>query len=162
MRFTTLMSLGAALAVTAACSSGGGSRAGIPDEFRVVKKPPLTVPPEYSLRPPTAGTVVPAEISAAQAEEAIAFGEQVGTGASPAERVLVAKAGAIAVSAVIRDQIDYEEAGVLRKPGRISDAATGWTGSEEELALADGDNATGGEEITIERSNGARIKLPGT
>lgn len=161
MRFLTLMSLSAALAVTAACSSGG-SRAGIPDEFRVVKKPPLTVPPEYSLRPPTAGTVVPAEVSAAQAEQAVAFGEQVGTGASQAERVMVAKAGAIAVSAVIRDLVDYEEAGVLRKPDRISDAVTGWTGSEEELALAEGDNATGGEEIIIERSNGSRIKLPGT
>ncbi|MEO1407343.1 MAG: DUF3035 domain-containing protein, partial [Pseudomonadota bacterium] len=67
----SLTVLTAALAVTTACSSGGnGRRAGTPDEFRVVKKAPLTVPPEYSLRPPQAGTAVPAEVDSARTERA--------------------------------------------------------------------------------------------
>ena len=55
---TLLMYAGiGALALTTACASGSKERSGVPDEFRVVKKAPLTVPPEYSLRPPERGTV---------------------------------------------------------------------------------------------------------
>ncbi|MEO0881406.1 MAG: DUF3035 domain-containing protein [Pseudomonadota bacterium] len=154
--------LGVVLAMASACtSSGDGRRAGTPDEFRVVKKAPLTVPPEYSLRPPDAGTAVPAEVDPARAERAFSFGEQIGLDASDAERILVARAGAIAVNPIIREQVDYEEAGLLRKSRRVANSVTGWTGSEEERELAATDNATGGD-VTIERSSGPRIKLPGT
>ena len=60
-----LMVLGAALAgsaILAGCSSngsGGGSNA--PDEFRVVRKAPLTIPPDYNLRPPAPGEARPQE-----------------------------------------------------------------------------------------------------
>lgn len=159
----SILALGAALAITTACSSGSSSRrAGTPDEFRVVKKAPLTVPPEYSLRPPQAGTSVPAEVDPARAERAFSFGEQIGVDASEAERILVAKAGAIAVNPIVREQVDYEEAGLLRKPRSISDTVTEWSGTEDERALAESDNATGGGQIIVERSNGPRIKLPGT
>lgn len=158
----SLTVLTAALAVTTACSSGGnGRRAGTPDEFRVVKKAPLTVPPEYSLRPPQAGTAVPAEVDSARTERAFSFGEQIGLDASESERILVARAGAIAVNPIVREQVDYEEAGLLRKSRSVSDSVTTWTGSEDERALAASDNATSGE-VTIERSSGSRIKLPGT
>ena len=50
--------LGAALAALAGCSGtvqeklGLGKRA--PDEFQVVRRAPLILPPDYSLRPPAA------------------------------------------------------------------------------------------------------------
>ncbi|MEM6412428.1 MAG: DUF3035 domain-containing protein [Pseudomonadota bacterium] len=162
-KMISITSLAAALAVTTACSSGGsnGRRAGTPDEFRVVKKAPLTVPPEYSLRPPQAGTAVPSEVDPARAERAFSFGEQIGIDASEAERILVARAGAIAVNPIIREQVDYEEAGLLRKSRTVSQSVADWTGSEEQRELAASDNATGGD-VTIERSSGPRIKLPGT
>jgi hypothetical protein len=153
------LAVGGALATTG-CSSNGDSSA--PNEFRIIKKAPLTVPPEYSLRPPEIGTTRPAELSAERAERAFTFGQQVGANASRVEQVLVAKAGAISVSPIIRESIDYEEAGILRKSATIGDAVTGWTGSEDELADAESDSATGGAAVTIERSNGRRIKLPGT
>ena len=153
------LALGGAL-VTTACSSNGDSAA--PNEFRIIKKAPLTFPPEYSLRPPEIGTTRPAELSAERAERALTFGQQIGANASPAEQVMVAKAGAISVSPIIRELIDYEEAGILRKSATIGDAVTGWTGSEEEVAGASTDSATGGAAVTIERSSGRRIKLPGT
>lgn len=149
------------LSLSTACASSSDNGPA-PNEFRVVKKAPLTVPPEYSLRPPEAGTVRPVELDPARVEQSVTFGEQVGSSASLAERVLVARAGAIAVSPIVREQVDYEEAGLLRKSRSISDRVTGWTGSEEELAEAESDSATGGGEITIERSSGPRIKLPGT
>ena len=42
------------VALTAMALAGCGTTGG-PDEFRVVRKAPLTVPPEYNLRPPTLG-----------------------------------------------------------------------------------------------------------
>ena len=156
------LALGGALAMTACGTSGSSERAGTPNEFRIIKKAPLTVPPEYSLRPPEVGVVTPAELSRERAERTLSFGEQVGVDASASERILVAKAGAISVSPIIREAIDYDEAGILRKNAAIGDAVTGWTGSEEELEEASTDSATGGESVTIERSGGARIKLPGT
>lgn len=160
--FATLMIAGA-LAFTAGCASSNDQRrAGVPDEFRVVKKAPLTVPPEYSLRPPELGVVRPVEVSASSQDQIIAFGTDIGQDASAVERMLIARAGAIAVSPVIRDVIDYEESGLLRKGRGISNAVTGYTGSEEELAAAAEDNATGGREVTIERGTGRRLKLPGT
>ncbi len=155
------LAIGGALA-TSACSSNSSERAGTPNEFRIIKKAPLTVPPEYSLRPPEIGTTRPAELSAERAERSFVFGQEIGANASLAEQVLVARAGAISVSPIIREAIDYEEAGILRKSTEIGDAVTGWTGNEEEVADAASDSATGGGAVKIERSNGSRIKLPGT
>lgn len=151
-----------ALGLSACASSNNGARAGVPDEFRVVKKAPLSVPPEYSLRPPEQGTVRPPEVSLASQDRVIAFGTDIGVDASDIERMLIARAGAIAVSPIIRQTIDYDESGLLRKGRAISDAVTGYTGSADELAAAGEDNATGGETVTIERGNGRRLKLPGT
>jgi len=156
------LAIGGALASTACSSTGSSERGGTPNEFRIIKKAPLTVPPEYSLRPPEIGSATPAELSRERAERTFNFGEQIGVNASLSEQVLVAKAGAISVSPIIRETIDYTEAGILRKGATISDAVTGWTGSEEERAAAADDSATGGSEVTIERSTGSRIKLPGT
>jgi len=64
-----------AIALTAGLAALGGSLAGcqsaaaalgmtkvVPDEFRVVTKAPLTVPPDYSLRPPAPGEPRPQEL----------------------------------------------------------------------------------------------------
>lgn len=160
----TLMT-GSLLAMATACSStpnNSSGRGGVPDEFRVVKKAPLTVPPEYSLRPPEAGRVRPVEVDPTRQDNVLAFGSDIGLDASPAERILIVRAGAIAVSPIIRETIDYDESGLLRKNLDISDTVTSWTGTDDELAIVGDDNATGGQQVTIERSTGRRIKLPGT
>lgn len=164
MKLTTMTLLTASALALAACASGNsdGRRAGVPDEFRVVKKAPLTVPPEYSLRPPQRGEVRPAEVSPERQDQILAFGTDIGRNASPVEREMIRRADAIAVSGVIRETIDYDEAGLLRKSSDISEAVTGYTGSEEEREIAAADNATGGADVIIERGTGRRIKLPGT
>ncbi len=156
----TLLILSASLALPAmsACSSlGDGPRT--PDEFRVVTKAPLVVPPEYNLRPPQAGQATPAEVDVARAERATAFGTTIGADASGSERALVASADANAVSPVIRAQIDYEQAKIIRKSTSVSDRITSWS-PEGEGPVAD--SATGDEAVTIERGSGERLKLPGT
>ncbi|MEM9054330.1 MAG: DUF3035 domain-containing protein [Pseudomonadota bacterium] len=145
-----------ALALVTGCAGLASSNS--PDEFRVVKKAPLVVPPDYSLRPPQAGQAQPFEVDPTRAGTVSAFGADFGQNASASEKALVAAAGANAVSPVIREQVDYEEARVIRKSSSISDRVMFWQRGDEEVA----DSATGGEEVTIERGSGERLKLPGT
>ncbi len=64
------------------------------------------------------------------------------------------------VSPVIREQVDFEEARVIRKSASVSDRVMSWRkGGEEDTG---GDSATGNEPVTIERGAGKRLKLPGT
>jgi len=143
-----------------ACSSIGGDRP-TPDEFKVVTKAPLSVPPEYSLRPPPAGQAQPGEVTQ-NADVTVSFGQDFGQNASASEKLLVQSAGAIAVNPIIRSQVDYEEASIIRKNKGFSDRVLFWRGSEEEQAQREGDGATGGEEVTIEKTGRPSVKLPGT
>ncbi len=152
--FLTMAAMGALLATGGCLSSGGTSG---PDEFRVVTKAPLSVPPEYSLRPPVAGTSTPSEADPTRAPVATAFGTTVGADASDVERALVAAAGANATNPMIRSVVDYEESGTVRKTRSDADQIMAYRG---EGAVED--SATGGGEVTIARGSGNRIKLPGT
>ena len=136
----------------------GLSGSSTPDEFRVVKKAPLVVPPEYSLRPPQAGQSQPFEVDEERAGAASAFGADIGQNASASERALVAAAGANAISPIIRQSVDWEEAKTIRKSPSIADRVMFW----QRDADAPTDSATGGGDVTIERGSGERLKLPGT
>lgn len=164
MKPVLLIAAGAAIAVTTACTSGSGGGTRTPDEFRVVTKAPLIVPPEYGLRPPQAGGSLPSEVDPSRTEVATAFGSTIGTDASKSERALVAAAGANAVNPMVRSQVDYEETKTIRKSSGVVDTLLFWRkDNAEDLEEARTDNATGGGEIVIEKSTGsARLKLPGT
>ena len=69
MRLNSTFTLGAitaAAVVLTGCNSirqGVGLERVTPDEFRVVSMAPLSVPPEYGLRPPAPGQPRPAELA---------------------------------------------------------------------------------------------------
>ena len=73
-------------AAIAATSATACSSMTAPDEFRVVRKAPLTVPPEYNLRPPTPGSSRPQELSTESQARVAVFGLDVGQGASEGEQ----------------------------------------------------------------------------
>lgn len=155
-----LLAASACTVALGACTSSSGTRANAPDEFRVVKKAPLVVPPEYNLRPPTPGQAQPFEVDEARTSSASAFGTTIGADASASERALVAAAGANSVNPIIRELVDYEEARIIRKSPSVSDQVIAWQPTEGETVS---DSATGDEPVEIERgSGGQRIKLPGT
>lgn len=158
-----ILAAGAALAATAACTSNGGGGS-TPNEFRVVTKAPLSVPPEYSLRPPPAGTSIPTEVEAATAGTTTAFGTTMGQDASAAERALVAAAGANAANPAVRAQVDYEETKAIRKSSSIGDRILFWRKDKpEDAASAATDNATGDQPVIVQQTSGGnRIRLPGT
>lgn len=156
-----MLAAGGALVSAAGCANLGGAPT-TPDEFRVVKKAPLVVPPDYSLRPPSSGQAQPIELDPSRTEVTTAFGTSVGQDASLSERALIAAADANAVSSVVRTQVDFEEARIIRKSQSAMDRIMFWNKADEEAYPVE-DSATGGEEVTIERGSGnARLKLPGT
>lgn len=146
------------LILAGACSVRGSA----PNEFNVVTKAPLTVPPDYSLRPPAIGEARPGELDPAIVDRQLTYGLQIGVDSSPAEQIMIARADAIAVSPSIRALIDFEESGVLRKSTDVSDRVLEWTGTDEEQAQADSDSATGGEPVLVQKRGSGRLKLPGT
>ncbi len=176
----TLVALVAACAATSGC---GGFRQAIgvekvaPDEFRVVTRAPLTLPPDYSLRPPRPGDPRPQELRPDGAARAAVFGQDVGAEASVGERSIVARAGAGAVDPAIRAQVDLEGAALVRKPEGFADAVIGYQGSAaaaqpvgdaeseaEKRRLAQQESArraTGGGAVVIQRGDAERLKLPG-
>ena len=158
-----LMVLGAALAgsaILAGCSSngsGGGSNA--PDEFRVVRKAPLTIPPDYNLRPPASGEARPQELQPADQARAALFGTDFGANATKGEVLLVKKAGGDATPPDIRAQVDYDAANLVHKGTEFSDKVmTDATPDGEDQVVID--NATGGEDVIISRKK-VSTKLPG-
>ena len=174
---TVLAVLAAASAATG-CSSVNramGAARTAPDEFRVVTQAPLTLPPDYSLRPPRPGETRPEELQPSQDARAALFGQGIARGASQGERTLVANAGAEAVDPNIRDTIDYESQGIVRRNQDFVDRVLSFGGSsaapaaplnaeEEAERLARDESirrATGGGQVVIERDRGG-FKLPGT
>jgi hypothetical protein len=86
-----------------------------PDEFRVVSRAPLTLPPDFGLRPPAPGTTRPQESSPQESARAAVFGAERPANAaasnaalSAGERQLLGRAGAERADASIRDTIDRE------------------------------------------------------
>jgi len=167
----------------AGCSSLGqssGFARTTPDEFNVVTKPPLVVPPEYALRPPATGAVLPAELqNQGNPGRTILFGQDLGQSASQGERSLVTAAGAAAADPTVRTQVDFENAQIMRKPNSIvsqifdfvplSNTSTDADGNpldaEAEAArlrqIDSVNSATGGAAVVIEYGE-AGFKLPGT
>ncbi len=103
-----------------------------PDEFRVVRKAPLTVPPEYNLRPPSPGSARPQELSPeAQARVAV-FGVDFGQSASEGEKLFIKRAGGDAVDRVVRNQVDFDNAQILRKSRSFADMILNFGGAPNE------------------------------
>jgi hypothetical protein len=85
-----------------------------PDEFMVTTRAPLSMPPDFSLRPPQPGASRPQELSVSQSAQATVTGSIAGIGtqspgSSPGQDALIAAAGA-AAPADIRDKVDSDAA----------------------------------------------------
>jgi hypothetical protein len=167
----------AAAAATSGCASvrqAVGAEKIVPDEFRVVTRAPLVVPPDYALRPPRPGDPRPQELRPDGEARAALFGQDVGAEASEAERLLVARAGADAVDPTIRDQVDFEGANIVHRDQGFADRVLSFgradapadvavDPAEEARRLAEAESVrrvTGGGPVVIQRDEGG-IRLPG-
>lgn len=168
---TTLgwVTVSAALVALSACASSQRT----PDEFRVIRKAPLTVPPDFNLRPPGPGESRPTELEPdAQARVAL-FGSDFGQAASEGEKLFVKRAGAEAVDRAIRAAVDYDGAQLLRKTRSFTDRILFFRSSPDGEPVVDAEaeaerlraeqsaisEITGGGEVMIRRRGTG--KLPG-
>lgn len=150
-----------------------------PDEFRVVTKAPLVVPPDYALRPPAPGEPRPQELQPESAARIALLGKRESETRSEGEQLLVAKAGADKADPLIRYVVDDEFGDVAHKDKSFADKVMFWRSDKSPApnAAAAADNVpapvdpaaeeaklkalTGGDPVVIHREEGAKIKLPG-
>lgn len=178
----TLVCLGAGSLLLAGCS-GWRQTFGLdhapPDEFSVVAQPPLSMPPDFNLRPPRPGVARPQEVGTTDAAAATVFGVKQGPGservrgaASAGEVVFLAQAGAANAQPNIRATIDAETRNLIAADKHWVDKLIFWQKYEPPVSTVDAaaeskrlhDNAalgqpvTSGDTPTIERKRKAPLE----
>jgi hypothetical protein len=143
MRFVHSRYLSAGLLLAAALGMGACSDArkaigwdkASPDEFKIVSRAPLTMPPDFGLRPPAPGAARPQEVSPQEAARVAVFGPErpaanpVANGTlSAGEQQLLGRAGADRVDPSIRDQIDRETQSLAEADKSFVDRLIFWRG----------------------------------
>jgi len=140
------LALAACAGALAGCSTDfnetGGLRNAIgiagdaPDEFLVVSKAPLVMPPDMNLRPPRPGATDLGQTDlrgdARASVTGAANGAGTAAGASPGEQAILARANAGADASSIREELLREE-GIVRKERTIADQILGSGEGEQAL-----------------------------
>lgn len=178
LRSACLFSALASVALVATgCTSTSralGLEKSAPNEFNILTKAPLIVPPEYNLRPPAIGASS-AENNYTQrsAREAL-LGDIDDADPSSGEIALMAKAGVNRANSEIRLEIDGVNS-VERKSAGFTDRLLFWQNGQvvdeqgipvpldaenEARRIESVNSATGGGQVTISKKPG-RAKLPG-
>jgi Protein of unknown function (DUF3035) len=171
-----------ALALTACGSlrqSAGLSRV-TPDEFLTVSTAPLTVPPEYGLRPPALGQPRPQELAPESAARQILLGQRQAVTRTSGEQALAAQAGADRADPLARYVVDDEFGDLAHKEEswarrlmfwrrndpssqtaittQTSEGARTIDAASEQARLQE---LTGGQTIVIQPRQSRGFKLPG-
>jgi len=147
MRSNWWMSLVAAGAVLSLSGCGSQVRQALgmtkqsPDEFQVVAQVPLTMPPDFNLRPPEPGAPRPQEGTASQqAQTALLSNSGGGTAPAPGspsdtesggsqsngEVALLQNAGAAGINPNIRQEIDAETAAQVERDKGLIERLVFW------------------------------------
>jgi hypothetical protein len=101
-----------------------------PDEFAVVTRAPLEMPPEYALRPPKPGAPRPQETAPVVQAKQTVFGKNTNKSIAPGsgEDLLLQKTGGDKVSPEIREIVDHETEALTPKEKPVAERILGITG----------------------------------
>ena len=176
-----LTGLAASLSGCQTASKAFGLSKIAPDEFRVVTKAPLILPPDYALRPPAPGEPRPEELQPESAARKALLGERQALVRSDGEKLLATKAGADRADPLIRYVVDDEFGALAHKDKGFADWIMFWhkgkaatdpgvqadpganasTPVDAKTELTRIKNLTGDKPVVIARRGDAKIKLPG-
>lgn len=96
-----------------------------PDEFTVVKRAPLTLPPEYDLRPPSPDNLPPASETTKTARTVL-MGEKQDVAPATADAAFLQKAGAQNADPAIRGQINRDNGYIALQNRSVTDRLIFW------------------------------------
>jgi hypothetical protein len=138
-----------------------------PDEFTVISRAPLDLPPDFSLRPPQAGALRPQEASPTQqARQTVFRAGDKGDGAtiaalavgnrSDGEVALLKQAGVASADPNIRQLVNQENSRLLESDRSFTDRLVFWKAPEEPGVVVDPtkeaqrlrENASSGKAVT--------------
>jgi hypothetical protein len=147
-----------AIALTAGIAALGGALSGctntaaalgmtkvVPDEFRVVTKAPLAVPPDYSLRPPAPGQPRPQELQPESAARTALLGQRAAQDRSQGEKLLASKAGGDKADPLVRYVVDDEFGEIAHKDPSFADRVLFWKKNKTDEQAAQTAKAAGAE-----------------
>ncbi len=128
----------AAICVSLPACGGSFSRAlglekSSPDEFAIVTKAPLVIPPDFSLRPPRPGAKRPQEMHPSEAAQKALFAgyeRKLSQPQTSGEATLLAKAGALEADNSIRAILEAETTMIARKESTLVDQILFWQDDE--------------------------------
>ncbi len=118
----------------------------VPDEFRVVTKAPLVVPPDYALRPPNPGEPRPQELQPESAARQALLGQRDAVNRTPGEQLFVAQAGGDKADPLARYVVDDEFGDLAYKEPSFADMVMFW--HKPKVAGEADENTTIGDEVT--------------
>ena len=149
LKFSRLSKLGVLLSaiILAGCENTReaiGINKQSPDEFAVVTRAPLSMPPDYGLRPPRPGVLRPQEAKvddSARNELIRSTGNEPASnrdfGGSQGETALLAKAGATNPDPSIRGAINRESSILATEDDSFADRLIFWQGKQPPGAIVD-------------------------
>ncbi|HEU0118021.1 MAG TPA: DUF3035 domain-containing protein [Alphaproteobacteria bacterium] len=141
-----------ALSVSAlmALSACGDMREGLglgrspPDEFAVVDRPPLSMPPDFGLRPPKPGAPRPQEVDLNQRANETLFGDNSKAGTSEAsadtsgaEKALLDQTGATKADPNIREIVERENSDKVAGNDHLIQQLMWWKEDEKPGTVVD-------------------------
>jgi len=154
-----------------------------PDEFAVYSRAPLSLPPDYALRPPAPGTSRPQNVMPRDTAKQVLLGEQFNTqaggassaevvGVSPGTQVLLERTGALDADPEIRTQVNIETSILAEEDQSFTERLMFWGTPTEYGIVVDpvqearrihenqalGQPITEGETPTIERKRRALLE----
>jgi hypothetical protein len=130
-----LLAGAAALGGCQSIQEAAGRGKASPDEFAVVTKAPLTIPPDFNLKPPAPGAAPANQIEPTQAAQNALFSADAATVASslPAtmsegERYMLAAAGVQNADPSIRQQLASDRRGMRASDDSFASSVLFWNG----------------------------------
>lgn len=172
IKLSALIAAAASMTACATATKRLGLTTTAPNEFNILTKAPLVVPPEYNLLPPRIGESSAENNYTQEAARRALIGDVDPAEPTRGEIVLMTKAGVGRANQEVRLEIDGQNS-VERKSDAFSDRVMFWKNGS--VRMPDGSpldaetearrlesikKATGGGEVTIMRKPGG-AKLPG-
>ncbi|HXC54556.1 MAG TPA: DUF3035 domain-containing protein [Rhizomicrobium sp.] len=169
-RILTLALLAGVAAALTGCDAirqAAGQGKDAPDEFAVVTKAPLVIPPDFNLKPPAPGAAPANQIEPTQAAQSALFNTDPATVAaslpptmSAGERYLLASAGVQNADPAIRQAIASDASGMRGSDESFTDSVLFWNAPTPAIGAVPVDADAEARRVDAARAGGAASAPP--